>query len=112
MSTYKYFYVVYGVKVAFDDDFVDEYYKKEEQCKDLGIIIDGMSGEYVVFGDILFSNGDIEREGDAFDEFKIVNPSTLTRNSHNYRAKFAKVFPDYTHMIVSKFQLLMFVHYT
>jgi hypothetical protein len=112
MSVYKYFYVVYGIKAKFDEDFVEEYYKKEDQCKDLGIIIDGMNGDYIVFGDILFSNGDVEREGDVFEEFKITNLSSLDRCSFAYRKRFAKVFPDHLYRIVSKFNLLTFVHYT
>jgi len=71
-----------------------------------------MNGEYIVFGDILSSNGDVERQDDVFDEFKITNLSSLNKRSFVYRKKFAEIFPSYTHLIVGKFQLITFVHYT
>jgi hypothetical protein len=110
MSYHETFYVVYGIKSEYDPDFLNEYYDKEDQCKDLGIIVDGCSGQYIVFGKILFKRCDDNSNHN--DDFTSTSISDFDKFSKEYRENFAKIFPNYQNKVINNFNILAFIHIT
>ena len=66
------FYVVYGIKIDWDDDVYQIYNSKFEQIekdKNFNIICDNMCGKYIILGKILASFDAYEVDS----EFKIID---------------------------------------
>ena len=109
------YYTVYGIKYGYDDvpeDFMEHF-------DDIGygkgmptVIVDGMSGEYIIFGQILFDSGDL-RWGEIEDAYVEIDLDILPELEAKYRKDFAAKFPQHTHLIDGKpFKLMTFVHYS
>ena len=107
MSTDRVTYVMYGVKVKYDLDLSNWYYTEFDYKSDNAeFVMDGMSGEYMVFGKILAVFRDFK--GEPFCEIDI---DSLKQIEIEYKEKFATTFPGYDHYMNNRFMLLAFDHY-
>ena len=116
MGINTHYYTVYGVKTEYDDavsEFNETVYDDVYDHPDCpGIILDGMGGDYAIFGEILFDSGDL-RWGDMEDSYVEIDLDKLDEIEANYRKDFAAKFPQHTHLINDKpFKLMTFVHYS
>lgn len=119
MSTHINNYVVYGVKFdGYDDAFSDYYYgsdycsKYHEEDGPVDVILDGMSGNYMVFGKILSVSGNYGNEMPEAGEIIEVDISTLGAVETEYRKLFVENFPDFNYLIDNKpFKILVFTHW-
>lgn len=106
------FYCVYGVRTDWDNEFSELYDAVYDDPDTFQVIFDGMSGEYMVFGKILFDSGDARfgyEEGDIFNKHTI---DQLKKLEVKYRTAFAKKFPDCKILDDREFSVLSFVHYS
>lgn len=100
-------YAVYGIKIDYDDEFSDAYNDTDEP-KDFSVIFDGMFGEYIVIGHVLFA---AYLDEDA--EFTEINVNDLKKYDEEIRTEFMKKFPNHYHLIDGKqFKLFAFVYYS
>ena len=99
------FYTVYGIKLESNQEFLDEYYDLDP--RDLDVINDGMSGEYMVLGKVLSSLDEFSNI--QFKEISLVNLDSLKAQ---YKSKFKEYFPKYWKLVNKEFKLLCFVHYS
>lgn len=94
------FYTVFGFKIdEVDEDFMEDHY---EHGEDLFVLLDGMGGEYTIFGIKLFDSGDMRygfEDGDCYIETDI---STLLDRKYEYINKFTKIFPEYKSYLLGK----------
>jgi hypothetical protein len=110
MSTSTNVYAVYGVKIeSYDEDFANKY-DTTYPDNGIGAIFDGIDGEYMVLGKILYSGGETRYDEEG-DPFTTINPVVLELFEAQYKAEFAKVFPDYIHLIDKPFQLQFFKYW-
>lgn len=116
MGINTHYYTVYGVKIDFDDEFnehmhEDNLYDIVKQSEYLDIISDGMSGEYMIIGKILFDSGDL-RWGDVQDTFVEINPAWLKSYKVQATEEFMNYFPSYGYMLDNEWKLMTLVHYS
>ncbi len=104
-------YTVYGVKVEWNDNFVDDYDDVYDRCP-LNIIMDGMGAKYLVFGKNLFSSPNFRWDDGGGDVFTEITVDQLSDFEAEYRAEFAKWFPQYTDLISEPFKIISFTHYS
>ena len=115
MGVDTHYYAYYGVKVpeyveALSELF-DEVTDLAEEASDL-ILFDGMGSKYTILGAQLFDSGS-QRWGKVEDEFETIDIDSLPTVEAEYRAKFAKYFPEFLHLIEGKkFELMVFAHYS
>ena len=103
-------YVVYGVKLnRYDDNFSDKF--NEVDNTGPTCILDGMCGEWMVFGKILFDSGDARHGFENGDEFKTLDLGALAEIEHQYRREFAESYPEFVHLIEEPFRLHAFLYY-
>ena len=104
-------YTVFGVKAPWDDQFVDDYDDVYEKCP-VDIIMDCMSSEYLVFGKHIFNSPNFRwNEGDG-DAMTFTEVSDFPKIEQEYRAEFAKWFPQHTALLNAPFKLITFTHYS
>jgi hypothetical protein len=105
-------YSVYGVKTDWDSEFSELYDQVYDDPDTPNVIIDGMSGEYMIFGEILFNSGDARyafEEGDSVTEFNIAELKKLEKK---YKTNFKKKFPDCEILNDCEFKVISFLHYS
>lgn len=103
-------YTVYGVQVEWDDDLfeaLDDLYD-DPNCP--FNICDGMGGEYIVLGVLLYDSGDF-RWGEM-NYSKSIDISTLETIRQSYIDNFKKMIPWKSHLIEVPWKLECFVHYS
>lgn len=104
-------YAVWGVRIeGIPQDLSDAYDKVYENC-DLDVIIDGMNGEYMIFGEQLFNGGNIRWGMEDGDECKQIDITTLPELEKQYKEAFCKQFPQFKHYMDQPFRLILFTHY-
>lgn len=106
-------YTVWGVRVPeYNEDFVVAYERKYGYTVPprTTAIFDGMGGEYMVLGYILFNGGNI-RYGEFNETFMQQDISALPALEENYRKKFFEDFPDFAQLLNEPFQILSFVYF-
>lgn len=112
MGTSTHVYTMWGVKIPWDDEF-NEAHELVYDDPDLpDMIFDGMSGEYVVLGKILFDSGDFRWGFDKGDIWKTIDPASLAKIESEYREAFCRKFPKFTHLLNQPFELHMFLHWS
>lgn len=119
MGISTHYYTVYGVRVNnYDDDLSDELYGDDDLYsllvdgtlpEDFGLIMDGMSGDYMVFGKILFDSGDL-RYNDFKDTFVEIGLDKLADYRRDYIRKFSEHFPKFDHYLNAEWKLMTFMH--
>ena len=114
MGVDTHYYAYYGVKSGFDEKLSELYDDVTEVADDASglVLFDGMGGDYMILGCMLFDSGS-QRWGEVEDTFKSIPLESLPQIEADYRAKFAKYFPEFKHLIDGKkFELMVFAHYT
>jgi hypothetical protein len=108
------FYTYYGCRIKWNDEFFDRYEELYEENEDLAdsvdILFDCMGAEYIVFGKRLYDSGDARygfEDGEAYTEINVLSFPVIEKE---YRENFAKVFPDFVHLL-EPFALICFSHY-
>ena len=103
-------YTVFGVKAPWNDEFVDDYDDVYDKCP-VDIIMDGMSGEYLILGKHIFSSPNFRwNDGDG-DAMTFTGVSDFAKIEQEYRAEFAKWFPQHVNLLDDEFKLITFTHY-
>lgn len=103
-------HTVFGVKTPWHDEFVDDYDDVYEKFP-LDIIMDGMGGEYLIFGKNLFNSPNF-RWGDGGDSLTEIDVSELPAIEAEYKQEFVKWFPQYASLIDKPFKIIAFTHYS
>ena len=105
-------YAILGVKIPWDDEFnaAHELVYDDPDVPDL--IFDGMGGEYTVLGKILFDSGDFRWGFEKGDVWKTLDLSQFAEMEQDYRAAFARKFPEFTHLLSQPFELHVFLHWS
>lgn len=116
MGINTHYYTVYGVNIKnYDNELSEELYgegdKYEvvESSTDLDIIMDSMSGEYMIFGKILFDSGDL-RWNDFKDTFVEVDMSKLTDIRLGATQEMQKLLPNFAHYLDNEWKIMTFMH--
>lgn len=107
-------YVVYGVKIPWDQNLSDKFEEYWEQNRESELPehqFDGMSGEYMVLGSQLFDSGDFRYNLEAGDSFKKHDIKDLVHMERTYKTRFSRLFPEFVHIMDMPFELIMFAHY-
>jgi hypothetical protein len=104
-------YTVYGVQIPMNEELMDHYDDIYNECT-ADMIIDGMGGEYIILGRILFNSPNFRwNDGDG-DVRKDILPEELPEIEREYRMDFARWFPDFTHLLEDRFRLMTLTHYS
>jgi hypothetical protein len=106
------FYTIYGIKVEWDDAFNDAYDEVYDDEDTPFVLTDGMSGEYMVFGAVLFDSGDARWGFEEGDSFKEIDTNTLVNLELGYRTEFLAKFPEFAYIIEQPFKLMTLAHYS
>ena len=119
MGLSTHYYTVYGVHINKYDNALSEVLYEEENRyslfedgtlpEDFGMIMDGMSGEYMVFGKILFDSGDL-RWNDFKDTFVEVSLDKFADYRLDYMRKFSEHFPEFDEYLEDDWKLMTFMH--
>lgn len=111
------FYTIYGLYLEEDHkDFnsLYEYYDEnyDEISKNINFIFDGMSGKYIVIGEVLFDSGDARYGFEDGDALALISVGGLSLVEESYKQNFRKYFPEKFHYILdSEFKIITFSHY-
>ena len=115
MGIDTHYYTVYGIKHEWDDvpsEWREEAYEDAYGDDDTpNVIIDSMSGEYIIFGEILYDSGNL-RWGDMKDAFVEIELDRLNAIEAKYKEQFFAKFPTWKHLVNNPFKLMTFVHYS
>lgn len=118
-------YTVYGVKLPWNDAFHEAYEEIEEAlCDEFGygkpqpadrqieVIMDGMMGEYMVLGPILYDSGDF-RYCDDMNNYQGIDIDGLHVEWLDYKEQFARLYPDHVHLLAYDApSLINLIHYS
>lgn len=118
-------YSIYGVRTEWNDEFYEAYEAVEEaNCDQYGynnapahtqvdVLMDGMGGEYMVFGVELYDSGD-SRWGEMVNSNEVeINDDILEKMRTKYMNNFKRLYPDYCEWLDLKpWRLVNLVHYS
>ena len=110
-------YSYWGVRTEYNNDVSDRWNDLDEQdispVNDVEILMDGMSGEYMVFGVRLYDSGD-SRWGEMINSNEVeVNDAILETMRSEYMSKFKTLYPDQYEWLAAKpWRLVNLVHYS
>jgi hypothetical protein len=103
-------YTVYGVKVDYDNSLSDLMYEGDQYAEFEKIVIaDGMGGEYMVIGAILFDSGDARWE--PMEGFAEIDITDLPGKQAEVREQFTRLAEPYARLLDAPWKLMTFVHY-
>lgn len=116
MGINTHYYTVYGVKIDdYDDALSDELYGEAdmyeavEASTDLDVIMDGLGGDYMVMGKILFDSGDL-RWSEIKDTFVEIDISKLTDIRLGAVQEMAKLLPNFSRYLNGEWKIMTFMH--
>lgn len=119
MGISTHYYTVYGVHVnSYDDELSDALYGEGDRYslfedgtlpEDFGVIMDGMGGNYMVFGKILFDSGDL-RWNEFKDVFVEIPLEKLGDYKRDYTRTFQEFFPEFDHYLENEWRIMTFMH--
>lgn len=105
-------YGVWGIRIeGYPQDFSDAYEQVYEDLP-LEVIMDGMNGEYMIFGKRLFDSGNIRYGMDDGDGCKQIDLSDFADFEKEYKETFCKWLPEFKYYMEQPFRLIMFTHYS
>ena len=119
-------YTVYGVKLPWNDAFHEAYEEIEEALvnefgygnpqpadRQIEAIIDAMMGEYMVLGLKLYDSGDFRYCDDMNSYQEIDTDGLYVKWIDEYKEKFARLYPDHTHLLSGvRPKLINLIHYS
>jgi len=117
MGISTHYYTVYGVELPFDplpsrEDSEEFHEALYEKSSGFDHISDGMGGEYLLLGKVLFRSGDL-RWNDTEDTWKVIPLDKLEEIDKEWRSQFATQFPEQFHLVKNRpSKLITFVHYS
>lgn len=111
MGISTHYYTVYGVKHEWNDAFIEAHEEVYDDEDTPIIITDSMSGEYMIFGKVLYDSGD-QRWGEIEDVFVEIDVDGLKDVETKYKEEFSAKFPDFANLVDRQFKLMTFVHYS
>ena len=118
-------YSIYGVRTEWNEQFSDAYeevedhnikqygYNKEPADAQIEVLMDGMGGEYMVFGVELYDSGD-SRWGEMVNSNEVeIDQTILDTMQEAYMTKFRRLYPDQYEWLAAKpWRLVNLVHYS
>ena len=104
-------YVMFGTKITWDDSFNEAYDNVYDDHDTPFVIFDGMCGDYIVFGQLLWNSGDFRWDLEGGDGFKATPVNTLPEIERQYKEQFVKKFPLFAHLMEVEFNILSFTHF-
>lgn len=105
-------YTVYGIRVNdYDMDFSEAYNDVYDTCQ-LEIELDGMCGDYMVFGPKLFKSGNFRYGEDVGDDCIVFDIDSFANIEKEYKLEFIRLFPKFKHYMDQPFKLMTFTHYS
>lgn len=123
INTHVYSY--WGVRTEWHDDFYDAYeaieeanidqygYNKAPAGTQIQVLMDGMSGEYMVFGERLYDSGDA-RWGEMVNSNEVeISQEILDAMREAYMTQFKRLYPDQYEWLAAKpWRLVNLVHFS
>jgi hypothetical protein len=112
MGVSTHFYTIHGIKIDCNKKFNKVYDSVYDDADTPFILMDGMGGKYMIFGNVLFDSGDMRwgfEDGDVFVE---IDTSSLTESENEYKQAFIAKFPEFADLMNSPFKLYTFAHYS
>ena len=112
-------YSYWGVRTEWNEavsDRMEELWDTDidiDPADDAHILCDGMSGEYLIFGERLYDSGD-SRWGEMVNSNEVeIDQTILDRMREDYMAKFKVLYPDQYEWLAAKpWRLVNLVHYS
>lgn len=118
-------YTVYGVRLPWNDAFHEAYEEIEEALLDefgygkpqpadrqIEVIMDYMSCDYMILGTRLYDSGDF-RYCDDMNNYQEIEEVGLFGKWLDYKEKFARLYPDHVHLLEGvQPKLLNLIHYS
>ena len=120
MGINTHYYTMYGIHRPYSDAISDklyetDLYEKFEKKGDCAIIMDGMCGEYMVIGKILFDSGDL-RWSEEEDTWMEIFPTPKVLKGYKELAIeiFKEHFPEeeFAEMVTGTWKIITFAHYS
>lgn len=112
INTHVYSY--WGVRTEWNDAVHDRYEELEEaKNPNVEILMDGMSGEYMIFGIQLYDSGDA-RWGEMVNCNEVdISHNLLDQMRWDYMSQFKRLYPDQFDWLNSKpWRLVNLVHWS
>jgi hypothetical protein len=106
------FYTVYGVKLDWHDELHAAYDEVYDHSDTPNIIADGMGGDYIILGTVLYDSGDARYGFDGGDQMKEIDLDSLAGLAAEYREQFTAKFPQFAALVATPFKLIAFAHYS
>ena len=119
-------YMVYGIRIDWDNDFYEAYEEIEEALLDefgynkphpadrqVQAIMDAMCGGYMILGHVLYDSGDFRycEDMNSYQEIGIEGSHLLVWL--DYKAQFSRLYPAHVHLIENKDpKLINLIHYS
>lgn len=104
---------IYGIKIDYDKKLAEridelDHYKWES---DPHILVDGMCGEYMILGPVLFNSGSHrwDFEGDTYKSYSVTDIGILWLD---WKLKFEEKFSDFSLLTVERPKFITLMHYS
>jgi hypothetical protein len=118
-------YTVFGVRLEWNDDFHEAYEEIEEALlaefgwgnpqeagRQVEAIMDGMCGEYMILGHIIYDSGDF-RYCEDMNNYQEIDTSNMLSLELEYKEQFARLYPNHVYLLEGKdFKLINLIHYS
>jgi len=110
-------YSYWGVRTEWNEavsDRMEDFWDIDiDPADDANILCDGMSGEYMIFGERLYDSGD-SRWDEMYNSNEVeIDQTILDGMREDYMAKFKTLYPDQYEWLAAKpWRLVNLVHYS
>jgi hypothetical protein len=111
MGISTHYYTMYGVKLDWNDDFHEAYDEVYDDDDTPTILMDSISGGYIMLGYTLYDSGDL-RWDELEDAFVEIDLGSLSDLEIKYKREFLAKFPQFASLVEHQFKLMTFVHYS
>ena len=98
-------YTIYGIKIKFDDDLAEEVGDNE----DPHVLMDGMCGNYMILGPVLFSCDVYEGEEGDLTQHTF---EQLVTKWEKWEKKFRTKYPKFVKYLDKAPRIISLVHYS
>lgn len=104
-------YTVYGIEIPWNEQLIDDYDDIYKECT-ADLVMDGMGGNYIILGKILFGSQNFRWNDEVGDSRKQYSISELPAIEAEYRKNFTKWFPEHVKLLDGEFKLMTLTHYS
>lgn len=105
-------YTIIGVRLEMNDAFVEAWDDVYSDDDTPNVIVDCMSGEYLILGEILFDSGDYRWGFEDGDTYKEHSHTKLIEKEQAYKTAFISKFPEFKDLVKEPFKVISVVHYS